>query len=205
MLMPTGVGAAVGGYAGDARPAARLLSRALSTLLTHPNVLNGALMYWPLPNALYVEGIALDEFAAGRLALRPTRPHANNIALVLDAGMGHEAVTCHLHAADAVRATLALRVTSYTVADAPLGVELRHAVHSPKQQGLQRHHSRHRHFCIVGTISRPDALLRACARRSTRARTPSRLSQTSPTMKTRKSSPHTVAAAAWTQVLARRR
>ena len=30
-------------------------------------------MYWPMTNVLYVEGYALDEFAAGRLALQPLR------------------------------------------------------------------------------------------------------------------------------------
>ena len=47
MIVPTGIGAAIGGFAGDALPSARLLSSCVDTLITHPNVLNGAMMYWP--------------------------------------------------------------------------------------------------------------------------------------------------------------
>jgi len=62
LIVPTGIGA-IGGYAGDALPVAerRLLA---DRLITHPNVLNGAQLYWPLPNAFYVEGYGLDQFAA---------------------------------------------------------------------------------------------------------------------------------------------
>ena len=41
MIVPTGIGASIGGYAGDALPAARLLSCVVDRLITHPNVLNG--------------------------------------------------------------------------------------------------------------------------------------------------------------------
>jgi len=52
------------GLCRDALPVAER-SPPLQTLITHPNVLNGAL-YWPLPNAFYVEGYGLDQFAAQR-------------------------------------------------------------------------------------------------------------------------------------------
>ena len=84
MIVPTGVGASIGGYAGDALPAARLLAEVSDTLITHPNVLNGAMLYWPMHNALYVEGHALDEFAAGRLALLPLEKGSHRIGLLLD-------------------------------------------------------------------------------------------------------------------------
>ncbi|XP_044488270.1 uncharacterized lipoprotein syc1174_c-like isoform X4 [Mangifera indica] len=38
MIVPTGVGAAIGGYAGDALPVARALSSVVDCLITHPNV-----------------------------------------------------------------------------------------------------------------------------------------------------------------------
>ena len=38
MIIPTGVGAELGGHAGDACPAARLLAEACDTLVLHPNV-----------------------------------------------------------------------------------------------------------------------------------------------------------------------
>lgn len=35
------------------------------------------MLYWPLPNTLYVEGFGLDAFARGEWALRPV--HQNRI------------------------------------------------------------------------------------------------------------------------------
>lgn len=38
MIVPTGVGAAIGGYAGDALPVARTLANVVDCLISHPNV-----------------------------------------------------------------------------------------------------------------------------------------------------------------------
>ena len=56
LIVPTGIGATIGGYAGDALPIARAIAQISDCLITHPNVLNGAQLYWQLHNALYVEG-----------------------------------------------------------------------------------------------------------------------------------------------------
>ncbi|MBD2109903.1 DUF3326 domain-containing protein [Nodosilinea sp. FACHB-13] len=146
LVVPTGIGAAVGGYAGDALPVARAIASVVDTLITHPNVMNGAQLYWPLPNACYVEGYGLDQFAAGRWGLRPV--HRNRIGLVLDAAIEDDLRWRHLQAADAARATLGLDLTDYVVTDAPLGVELRRAASG----------------ATWGTIGRPDSLLRAAER-----------------------------------------
>ena len=37
------------------------------------------MLYWPLPNALYVEGYALDRFAEGLWALQPV--HQNRVSV----------------------------------------------------------------------------------------------------------------------------
>jgi hypothetical protein len=41
-------------------------------------VLNAAMLYWPMPNTLYVEGYALDRFAEGSWALQPV--HQNKVS-----------------------------------------------------------------------------------------------------------------------------
>jgi hypothetical protein len=125
LIVPTGVGAAIGGYAGDALPMVRAIAQVADTVITHPNVLNGAQLYWPLPNALYVEGYGLDQFAAGQWGLRPV--HRNRIGLLLDAGIEPALRWRHLQAADAARATLGLAMTDYVVTDAPVGVTLQTA------------------------------------------------------------------------------
>lgn len=143
LLVPTGIGASIGGYAGDALPVARALASVVDVLVTHPNVLNGAMLYWPPPNALYVEGWALDEFGAGRLGLRPVR--RNRIGLVLDAAIEPELRDRHLQAADAARATLGLDVGAWTLTDQPVGVGL-----ATQKTGAS-----------WGTLGAPEALVRA--------------------------------------------
>jgi hypothetical protein len=123
LIVPTGIGAAIGGYAGDALPVARAIASCCDRLITHPNVLNGAQLYWNIPNAFYVEGYGLDKFASGCWGLRPV--HQNRVGLILDQGIEPDLRLRHLQAADATRATLGLRLTDYVVTDAPLNVELR--------------------------------------------------------------------------------
>lgn len=151
LLVPTGIGAAIGGYAGDALPVARAVAQVADCLITHPNVLNGAQLYWPLPNALYVEGYGLDQFAAGHWGLKPVRQ--NRIGLVLDQAIEPDLRLRHLQAADATRATLGLDLTDYVVTDAPLEVELRIAPSG----------------ATWGTIRRSDSLLRAVEKSITQA------------------------------------
>ena len=80
MLVPTGIGATVGGHAGDATPAAILLSSVCDTLITHPNVLNASDIFQIPPNALYVEGSLISQLMMGAVGLRRRR---NNRLLVL--------------------------------------------------------------------------------------------------------------------------
>jgi hypothetical protein len=143
LIVPTGVGAAIGGYAGDALPVARAIAEVADCLITHPNVLNGAQLYWNLTNTLYVEGYGLDQFAAGRWGLQPV--HQNRIVLVLDRAIEPDLRLRHLQAAEATRATLGLHLTDYVITDAPLGVSLKTAASG----------------ATWGTIAQPDSLLRA--------------------------------------------
>ncbi len=152
LIIPTGIGAAIGGYAGDALPVARTLAAVTDRLITHPNVLNGAQLYWPIANACYVEGYGLDQFAAGRWGLRPV--HQNPIGLVIDQAVESELRWRHLQAADAARATLGLDIRAHVVTDMPLQVSLK-----TTQSGAS-----------WGTLANPGSLLRAVERLITEAR-----------------------------------
>ncbi|MGB3291499.1 MAG: DUF3326 domain-containing protein, partial [Phormidesmis sp.] len=123
LIIPTGIGAAIGGYAGDALPVARTIAQVTDRLITHPNVLNGAQLFWPMANAYYVEGYGLDQFAAGHWGLRPV--HQNSIGLIIDQAVEDELRWRHLQAADAARATLGLNVSAHVMTDSPLGVALK--------------------------------------------------------------------------------
>lgn len=143
LLVPTGIGAEIGGYAGDALPVARAMASVCDRIITHPNVMNGAQMYWPIENALYVEGYGLDQYAAGQWGLRPVR--SNRVGLVLDQGIEPELRLRHLQVADAARATLGLQLTDAVLTDTPLQVTLKGTTSG----------------ATWGTIEHPDSLLRA--------------------------------------------
>ena len=143
LVIPTGIGCAVGGYAGDALPAARLLAAASGCLITHPNVMNGAALYWSDPRIHYVEGSSLDRFAAGELLLRPVRQQ--RVGLLLDAALEPELRQRHLQVADGCRASLGLDIGPVLTTDVPLEVTL-----SLGASGVS-----------WGQLGQPQALLRA--------------------------------------------
>lgn len=124
-IVPTGVGASIGGYAGDAMPAAKLFASIADTVITHPNVMNGAMLYGTMPNIQYVEGWALDEFARGAYALSPMHYKGQKIGLLLDHNMELDLRVRHLQVADAARATLGLDMHACVITPRPIGVELK--------------------------------------------------------------------------------
>jgi hypothetical protein len=143
LVIPTGVGCVVGGFAGDALPAARLLAVASGCLITHPNVMNAAALYWSDRRIHYVEGWSLDRFAAGDLALAPVP--SQRVGLLLDAGIEPDLALRHRQVADACRASLGLSVGPVLTSEEPLEVSL-----SIGASGSS-----------WGRLGRPDALLRA--------------------------------------------
>ena len=108
LLVPTGIGAEIGGHAGDASPVAGLLSAVCDTLITHPNVVNASDIIELPGNALYVEGSVISRLLMGSLGLQRTR---NNRLLVV---LGHHQDELFINAAinsvNAARATYGLTV-----------------------------------------------------------------------------------------------
>ena len=109
MLVPTGIGAMVGGHAGDATPAAALLSSVCDTLITHPNVLNASDIIQIPPNALYVEGSSITQLMMGTIGLRRVR---NNRLLVLVQAHEDELFTnAAINSVNAARASYGLNAS----------------------------------------------------------------------------------------------
>ena len=102
-LVPTGIGAEIGGHAGDSTPAARVLAEACDTLITHPNVVNASDLNEMPENALYVEGSAITRLMMGTAGLQPVR--ANRVLVIID---DHE---IEMFADDTVNAVSAARAT----------------------------------------------------------------------------------------------
>ena len=109
MLVPTGVGASIGGHAGDATPAATLLAAVCDTLITHPNVLNASDLIQIPDNTQYVEGSLITQLMMGGVGLERTR---NNRVLVLVQAHEDQLFTnAAINAVNAARAYYGLTVT----------------------------------------------------------------------------------------------
>ena len=114
LIVPTGIGASLGGHSGDAGPVARLLGAVCDNLITHPNVVNAADINEIPENALYVEGSVLSRLLMGTVGLQKVR--SNRVMLVVDEHHDrffHEAA---INAVSAARAALGL--------DCPLVVKM---------------------------------------------------------------------------------
>ena len=109
MLVPTGIGAEIGGHAGDATPAATLLASVCDTLVTHPNVLNASDIIQIPPNTLYVEGSVITRLLMGTIGLRPTR--ANRVLVVIQDHWDRMFRDAAYNAVNAARATYGLHVS----------------------------------------------------------------------------------------------
>jgi hypothetical protein len=81
-LVPTGIGAEIGGHSGDSGPVARLLASVCDTLITHPNVGNAADINELPANALYVEGSVIADLMMGNIELRPVR--SNRLLMLME-------------------------------------------------------------------------------------------------------------------------
>ena len=80
-IVPTGIGASIGGFAGDASKWARRISKKCK-LIVNPNVVNAACFSGISDNMLYVEGYTLDSFFRGKCNL--IESSGNKIGVVFD-------------------------------------------------------------------------------------------------------------------------
>lgn len=106
MVVPTGIGAEIGGHAGDATPAAIALAQVSDTLITHPNVVNASDINELPRNGLYVEGSVLTRLLMGTVGLSPAR--ANRVLVALDASYNERYAAYTVNAVNAARATYGL-------------------------------------------------------------------------------------------------
>lgn len=123
MLIPTGVGAAQGGYGGDASVWLKLLASVCDVLVTHPNVANAAAFQHLPANALYVEGYGLDKWLLGQWALRPVRKQ--RVGVLLDAGMEPGMQVLQRNTVNAVQTVYGVDVAGVAVTSEPLRLHLR--------------------------------------------------------------------------------
>ena len=105
-IVPTGIGAEVGGHAGDATAAALMLSKCCHRIILHPNVVNASDINEMPSNALYVEGSVLTRFLMGTVGLQPAK--SNKILAIVDHHHENRYVNAAVNTVNAARATYGL-------------------------------------------------------------------------------------------------
>lgn len=104
LIIPTGIGAEIGGHSGDGNPVAKLLASCCDKLITHPNVVNAADINEMSENTLYVEGSILDRFLEGKIGLREVLQ--NKILVAVNRPVGEDTI----NAVNAARVTIGINV-----------------------------------------------------------------------------------------------
>ncbi len=112
-VVPTGIGAELGGHSGDAGAAARLLASACDRLVTHPNVVNAADLNELPENGLYVEGSTLARLLMGTVGLCPTR--SNRLLVLLEDHPEPQYLDATLNMLSAARAAAGIEIAEALV------------------------------------------------------------------------------------------
>ncbi len=120
MAVPTGIGASIGGYAGDANQAARKISEVIPVIV-NPNVVNAAVFSGINENMLYVEGKALTDFVAGKIGLIPSKN--NKIGIIFDKAIPQNVLNIHINTVNAVKTVYGIDVVGYEITKENAGIE----------------------------------------------------------------------------------
>ena len=129
MLIPTGIGAAIGGHAGDATPVAQLMASVCDNLVIHPNVVNASDINEMPANALYIEGSVLCRLIMGTVGIQPVR--ANQLLVLLHPPPDRVFTNLAINAVNAARSSYGLNCPRVIEMDRPL-------VMSPDYTGSER-------------------------------------------------------------------
>ena len=119
-IVPTGIGASIGGYAGDASGWARKFAEQ-NKLIVNPNVVNAGCFSGITDNMLYVEGYSLDDFFKGNIKLKE---HKNNkIGVVFDKGISQGVLNVHINTINAVKTVYGIDIIDWIITEEEVGVE----------------------------------------------------------------------------------
>jgi hypothetical protein len=124
-MVPTGIGAEIGGHAGDAAPVTRLLGATCDALITHPNAVNASDLNEMPENALYVEGSVLCRLLMGTVGLQRVR--SNRILTIIDAHHDDLFVNLAINAVNAARSAYGIDCSHIVQLDPPIRLIARYS------------------------------------------------------------------------------
>lgn len=142
MIVPTGIGASIGGYAGDASTYAQKIAKNIP-LIVNPNIVNAAVFSGITENMLYVEGWCIEQLLKGTIGLIPSKN--NKIGIIIDRAIPENVLNVHLNTINAVKTVYGIDISGYEITEESAGVKF-----FTTQNGISS-----------GALENPETLLKA--------------------------------------------
>lgn len=119
-IVPTGIGASIGGYAGDAGAYARKFAQ-YTQLIVNPNVVNAGVFSAITDSMLYTEGYTLDSFFRGEINLLPSSN--NKIGIIYDKAIPQDVLNIHINTQNAVKTVYGIDIIAHEITEENVGVD----------------------------------------------------------------------------------
>ena len=145
--IPTGIGATIGGYAGDFGYIAREFSKNFHVII-NPNAVNGGILSAINYDMSYLEGYLFDEFLKGKISLTPKNIHeTNKIGVIFDSAIPQNILNVHLNTINALKMVQGIDTVAIEYTSSAVGIKLE------IKNGIS-----------VGKINNPNTLLESASK-----------------------------------------
>ena len=124
LSIPTGIGANIGGYAGDFGYIAREFSKYFYTIV-NPNAVNGGILSAINYDMAYLEGYLFDEFFKGDISITPKKQYeTNKIGIIFDCAIPKEILNVHYNTINALKMVQGIETIAIEHTQEPVGVKI---------------------------------------------------------------------------------
>lgn len=124
LSIPTGVGADIGGYAGDFGYIARKFANHFYCIV-NPNAVNGGILSAINYDMAYMEGYLFDSFFEGKIKFNPKKPYqTNKIGVIFDSAIKENVKNIHLNTLSALQMVQGANISAIEYTKEPIGVEI---------------------------------------------------------------------------------
>lgn len=127
LVIPTGVGACFGGYAGDGNPLAKAFSSSSDYLIANPNVVNGSVLTQVPENLIYLEGYYLNQLMLGQIKIQLNFP--NKIGVIFDKSINPKRLEYEINVLNACKSFFGSNISAYTITKNPLNIKIKTSKH----------------------------------------------------------------------------
>lgn len=114
MVIPTGIGASIGGYAGDGSLTAKKFAKHFNVIV-NPNIVNAACFSGISDNMLYTEGWTLTQFFKNNIELIPSE--SNKVGIIFDKGISKGILNVHINTINAVKTIYGTDIIGYEITE----------------------------------------------------------------------------------------